>query len=110
MFPGYRVSKLCEVDTVTGKRLKDKSYNENWETEIVAYDSECQRIEKEFYEKHIIITESGNSELTAEENEILILFLDGVSYSEIAKQYKVEEEVVTGLMEIIQAKLSLNEG
>ena len=109
MFPGYRVSKLFEVDTVTGKKRKEKSYNENWETEIAEYDAECQRIEKEFYEKHIIITESGNSELTADENEILILFLNGISCSEIAKQYKVEEGVITGLMEIIRAKLSFSD-
>ena len=102
------MSKLSEVDYVTGKKHKDNSYNENWKTEIEAYDAECQRIEKEFYKKHIIITESGNSDLTDEENEILILFLNGVSCSEIAKQYKVEEEIVTGLMEIIQAKLSMS--
>ena len=109
MFPAYRVSKLFEVDIVAGKKHKEKSFNENWEAEIAAYDSECQRLEKEFYEKHVIITESGNSELTVEENNILILFLNGISCSEIAKQYEVEEEIISGLIEIIRAKLSLRD-
>jgi len=92
---------------VTGKKSKDKTYNENWKAEIDAYDAECQRIEKEFYEKHIIIKVSGNSELTEEENSVLTLFLNGVPCGEIAKQYNVETEVVTGLLEVIRAKLSL---
>ena len=100
------------VNTVSGKKHKEKNkeeYNENWEAEIAAYDSECQRHEKEFYKTHIIITESGNDRLTVEENEVLNLYLNGVSFEEIAKQYKVEVKVVTGLMEVIRAKLSLTD-
>ena len=91
---------------MSGKRHKGE-YNENWEAEIAAYDRECQRLEKEFFEKHIIITGSGDDRLTVEENEILNLYLNGISFEEIAKQNKVEINVITGLMEIIRAKLSL---
>ena len=48
-------------------------------------------------------------EETEEENDVLILFLNGISCSEIANQYKVEEKIITGLMEIIRSKLSLSE-
>ena len=91
------------------KHKKEDSVNENWESEIAAYDEECRSKEKEFYKTHIIITESGNNNLTAEENEVFTLFLNGVSCKDIAKQYEIEEEVITGLIEIIRAKLSLSE-
>ena len=99
--------RLYEESAVAGKKHKDESYNNNWKSEIEAYDSECQRTEKEFYDKHIIISQAGNTELTEEESDVLNLYLNGISCDEIAKQYKVELEVITGLMEIIQAKLSL---
>jgi len=92
---------------VPGKKHRKQSYNENWETEIAEYDAECKKTEKEFFEHHIVIRDSGNSELTEEENAVLVLFLNGVSCEEIAKQYKVEVEVITGLLEIVRAKLSL---
>ena len=94
---------------MSGKRNKKESYNKNWEAEIASYDADCQRIENNFFNKHIIITQSGNTELTEEENEVLNLFLTGVSCEEIASQYEVELDVITGLIEIIQAKLSLND-
>ena len=92
---------------MAGKKHKEDSFNKNWEAEIAAYDAECRQIEREFYKKHIIITDPGMSELTDEENDVLTLFLNGFSCNEIAKQYKIETEVITGLLEIIKAKLSL---
>ncbi len=94
---------------VAGKKQKDTSFNENWESEITAYDEECHRIEKKYHEKHIIVEESCSDKLTEEENEVLTLFLKGTSCSEIADTYNVEPEIITGLLEIIQAKLSLND-
>ena len=102
--------RSCLKDiTVAENKQKDKSFNENWESEIKAYDEECRRIEKNFREKHVIIKESGSDKLTAEENEVLTLFLNGVSCPEIADTYNVETEIITGLLEIIQAKLSLSD-
>ncbi|MFC1693921.1 hypothetical protein ACFL1R_10490 [Candidatus Latescibacterota bacterium] len=92
---------------MAGKKQKEKPINDNWEAEIAAYDAECARIEKEFYEKHFIINESGNSGLTEEENEVFILYLNGVPCAEIAKQFSVENETITGLIELIKAKLSV---
>jgi len=94
-------------NSVVSVKKNEKRYNENWEAEIAAYDAECSRIEREFYEHHLIIKESGNADLTAEENEVLTLYLNGVQCKDIAKQYDVEEEVITGLLEVIRAKLSL---
>ena len=101
------MSSLFKGKKVAGKKHKEDSYNKNWKTEIAAYDSECQGIERDFHKKHMIISGSGMSDLTDEENDVLTLFLNGVSCDEIAKQYKVEIEVITGLLEIIKAKLSL---
>ena len=94
---------------MTAKKKKAKPFNENWEAEIAAYDEECRRREKEFLEKHVIIKGSGSKKLTDDENEVLTLFLNGVSCEDIAKQNKVEVEIVTGLLEIIRAKLSLED-
>jgi len=85
----------------------NNDYNENWKAEIEAYDKECARNEKEYREHFIVVKDSGRSELTKEENEVLVLYLNGLPCSEIAKQYEVEVEVITGLLEIIRAKLSL---
>ena len=84
-------------------------FNENWESEIAAYDEECRRKEEDFRKNSIIINESGRSELTDEENEIITLVLNGNSCVEIAKQYEVEVDVISGLLEVIRAKLSLIE-
>ena len=92
---------------MAGKEQKEASYNKSWEAEIAAYDRECRSHEEEFFKKHIMIAESGKDELTEEENEVLKLYLNGVCIEEIAIQYKVELDVITGLMEIIKAKLSL---
>ncbi len=91
------------------KKQKENSFNENWESEIEVYDNECRRIEQKFYKKHVIIKGPCSGKLTEEENEVLNLFLNGSSCSEIAETLHVETEIVTGLLEIIQAKLSLNE-
>ncbi len=93
---------------MAAKKKKAKPFNENWEAEIAAYDEEFRRREKEFKKKHIII-ESGSKKLTVDENKALTLFLNGVSCEDIAKQFKVEVEIVTGLLEIIRAKLSLED-
>ena len=94
---------------MAGKKQKYKSFNEDWESEIKAYDEECRRFEQNFHEKHVLIKESGSDKLTGEENEVLTLFLKGIPCSEIANIFNVEKEIITGLLEIIQAKLSLSD-
>lgn len=101
------MSRQYKAFTVT--RKNEKPYNENWEDEIKAYDSLCAKREREYREHFIVIRDSGSSGLIEEENDVLVLFLNGVSCREIAKQYEVEVEVITGLLEIIQAKLSLTD-
>ena len=103
------MSNLFEENPVAGKRSEKESYNENWKAEIASYDEEFQCKEKKFLSEHIVISESGNSDLTVEENEVLRLFLNGVPCNQIASQYEVEEVVITGLLEVIRAKLSLND-
>jgi len=89
------------------KQKKTNNVNPGWEAEIAAYDEDCRLRDEEFRRHSIIITESGNPELTEEENEVLTLFLNGVSCPDIAKQFDVETDLITGLLEIIRAKLSL---
>ncbi len=103
------VKKKRKKDKLFYKKTLSSTVNINWESEITAYDEECNRQEKKFFEKHFFITESGTDKLTKEENEILNLYLNGVSCETIAEQSGVEIEVVTGLLEIIRAKLSLND-
>ena len=88
--------------------MRESDYNKNWEAEIEAYDKECQSREKFFLDKCMIIPQSGTDKLTPEENEVLTLYLNGVSCEEIAAQNEVEVEVISGLLEIISAKLSLD--
>ena len=95
--------------TARKKRSNDTSFNENWEAEIAAYDKKCAQMEKEYREHFLVIRESGSKDLTEEENEVLVLFLNGVSCEEIAKQCEVEIDVITGLLEIVRAKLSLTD-
>jgi len=94
---------------VAGKIKKKNSYNENWKSEIAAYDEKYRHRELDFYKNHIIIKDSGIEKLTKEENEILILYLNGLSCSEIAKKFNIETELITSLMEIIKAKLSMDD-
>ena len=94
---------------MAAKKKQKKPFNENWEAEIAEYDAECRRREQEFLKNHIIIKESGSEKLTDDENEVLTLFLNGVPCEDIAKQFKVEVEIVVGLLEIIKAKLSLED-
>ena len=103
------MSNLYKGKPVSGKINKKESCNENWEAEIASYDKECRRIEKKFFNKHIITSQSSNTELTEEENEVLNLFLNGISCEGIAAQYDVELDVITGVMEIIRAKLPLSD-
>ena len=95
--------------TVTHHKLKKEKFNENWGSEIAAYDNECRRSDEDFRKHALIIRDSGNDELTEEENQVLTLYLNGVSCREIAKQCEVEPEIVSGLLDVISAKLSLNE-
>jgi len=90
--------------------LDDKqNHNENWEAEIAAYDEECRRRDREFSTHHYIVKESGSQKLTEEENEVLKLYLNGMTCPQIAEMFRIETEVVTSLMEIIRLKLSLDE-
>lgn len=90
------------------RRRKDiKDFNENWEAEMATYDAACESEEREFRRKHLLFKNSGSSALTDEENEIFDKVLRGIPCDEIAEQYGVEKELITGLIEIIRAKLSL---
>ena len=91
------------------KKQKDNSFNENWESEIEVFDNECRRNEQKFFEKHVIINGQCSGKLTKDENEVLNLFLNGIPCYEIAETLNVETEIVTGLLKVIQAKLSLND-
>jgi len=86
-----------------------QDHSENWEADIAAYDEECRCHDREFYSRHYIIAESGSKKLTEEENEVLTLYLNGMTCPEIAEMFRIETEVITSLMEIIRLKLSLDE-
>lgn len=86
------------------KRTND--YNENWEAEIEAYDKACREREK-VYQQHALIIDGDKDDLTEEENLVLQSYLKGMSISEIAKEAEVDVDLVTGLLEVIKAKLSL---
>ncbi|MFC1538465.1 hypothetical protein ACFL6H_03495 [Candidatus Latescibacterota bacterium] len=101
--------KGMEVTVKKKKKGERKPFNKNWEAEITEYDKKCGRIEDEYRKNHIVIKDSGSNKLTAGENEVLTLFINGVSCREIAEKTEVEEEVVTGLLELIRAKLSLED-
>ena len=89
------------------KQKKPSGVNTDWEAEIAAYDEDCRCRDEEYRRHAINVNGSGNPELTEEENEVLTLFLNGASCNEIARQLEVEVELITGLLEIIRAKLSL---
>ena len=103
------VKKKRKKDKLFYKKTLSSTFNKNWKSEITAYDEDCNRRKKKFFEKHFVITKSGTDKLTKEENEILDLYLSGVSCEIIAEQSGIEIEVVTGLLEIIRSKLSLND-
>ena len=92
-----------------GSKSKEKSFNKNWKKEIALYDDKCRQFEEDFFKHNIIIPESGFSELSEEENNVLMLFLNGISCEKIAMQFEVETGIITGLLEVISAKLFLNE-
>jgi len=94
---------------MTAQGKKREAFNENWEAEIAAYDAECSARDTEFRKNHLVIKNEGISDLTPEENEVFVLVLRGMSCSDIAEQYGVETELIIGLLEIIRAKLSLEE-
>jgi hypothetical protein len=90
-------------------RCRKNDFNPDWEKEIGKFDAECELSEREFRKRHLIIGSDGKNELAPEENDVLTLYLSGMSLEAIAEQNQVELELVTGLMEIIKAKLSLND-
>ncbi len=94
---------------MTRHKLINEEYNENWESEIASYDNESRHSDEEFRKHALVVHDPGNEVLTEEENEVLTLYLNGVSCSEIANQCEVEPEIVSGLLDVISAKLSLNE-
>jgi len=86
-----------------------RSFNENWEAEMAAFDKECAKANSEYSSRHITISGEGSENLTDEENEVLRLYLSGMSFEAIAEQAEVEVDLIAGLMEIIRAKLSLTD-
>lgn len=93
---------------MTLKTRKD-DFNPDWEKEIASYDAECKTSENEFIKHHMLIGSEGNAELASEEKEVLSLYLKGTSIETIAEQNQVDVDIVYGLMEIIKAKLSLDD-
>ncbi len=91
-----------------GKKQRNPDFNRNWESEISAYDEACDKQEREYREHFMVIKDSCHSALTEEENEILQLFLNGIPCNEIAEQYGIEENILSEMLEIIRAKLSLD--
>ena len=89
-----------------GKK-RNEPVNENWKAEIAAFDAACEAEDREFHRLHLM-SDSRNSELTIEENEVFELVLKGIPCSEIAERYGVEEDLITGLVDIIRAKLSVS--
>ena len=94
---------------VSDTHINQAGFNENWESELSAYDEECRLKEEDFRKHYIIINEVERSELTDEEYEVITLVLSGKTCVEVAKQYEVEVELITGLLEVIRAKLSIIE-
>ena len=94
---------------MTRKDSRQDRMNEDWREAIAAYDAEREKKEHEYREHHLTISGEGSDKLTDEENEVLRLYLSGSTVDEIAEQADVEPEVITGLIEVIQAKLSLAE-
>ncbi len=91
------------------RKKSEEVYNENWEAEIAAYDAECRAREADFKKTHLVFKDSGSSDLTEEEQVVFDLVLKGSTCSEIAENLGVEVELITGLLEIIRAKLSLSD-
>jgi DNA-binding NarL/FixJ family response regulator len=99
---------------VTAKKKKagkedEKPFNENWEAEIAEYDKECSAHDVEYLKTHIVIDEAGSKKLDEAENEILVLYLNGSSCKEIADKYELDEQVVTEMIAVIKAKLSMGD-
>ena len=90
---------------MSAHKRKEK-FNENWEAEIEAYDKTCREREK-VYQDHALIIDGDKEDLTEEENLVLRSYLKGMSVSEIAKEAEVDADIVSGLLEVIKAKLSL---
>ncbi len=104
----WPVSKQCKEGILTRTDKRNQDYNENWKEELSAYDEQCRRREREYLKHHLVISQAGSKELTKEENEVLVLYLNGVSCKDIADQHEVEVEVVMGLLEVIRGKLSVS--
>ena len=81
--------------------------NTDWEKKIAEFDAELERQEREYREHYLVVTGNGHQSLTEEENEVLTLFLEGVSLDEIAKPADVDVDTIAGLIEVIRAKLSV---
>jgi DNA-binding NarL/FixJ family response regulator len=94
---------------MTAARRRDEEYNMNWENDIKSFDDECRARDDEFHKTHMVIKDPASSDLTEDEQAVFELVLKGATCSEIAEKYEVEVEVITGLLEIIRAKLSLTD-
>jgi hypothetical protein len=90
-----------------GEKRPNADRTQDWEAVMAEFDAETERQDREFRDHHLVISDQGHPSLTEEENEVLTHFLQGVSCEEMAKQYRVEVEVITGLIAVIQAKLSV---
>jgi DNA-binding CsgD family transcriptional regulator len=94
---------------MTAARKRNEEYNMNWENDIKAFDDECRASDAEFYKTHMVVKDPAVSDLTEDEQEVFEMVLKGATCAEIAEKYEVEVELITGLLEIIRAKLSLTD-
>ena len=94
---------------MTAQNKHTDDFNKYWESEIAAYDAECKKHETDFLKKHMVVPESGLKELDDAENEVLRLVLQGLTCEKIARETDTETEMVKGVLEIIRAKLALDD-
>ena len=94
---------------MTEKRKYHGEYNENWEAEIAAFDADIRKQEETYRKSHLVMDEGGYSCLNEEENELIALYLKGSSCEDIAEQMDVEIDVVESSIELIKAKLAIED-
>jgi DNA-binding NarL/FixJ family response regulator len=94
---------------LTEKRKYHGEYNENWEAEIAAFDADMRKQEETFRKTHLVMDEEGYPCLNEEENELIALYLKGSSCEDIAEQLEIEIDIVESSIELIKAKLSIED-
>jgi len=91
------------------KKARKDTGGADWERKIAAYDEECRERERAFLSHHVVITDKKHERLTEEENVVFNHLLNGVTCEEMAKEIGIETSEVVGIIEIIRAKLSIED-